>query len=222
MLASCRFYTEVNWGPFLQVHLTLSAPAPSCVLLTPRPETPKLHPNLRMLAAVRKIIDRGTYKPRWPDSLQQAHRLPFVLIIGRNFESIISRSLVVGTSLPVQCLASKYTREMSTEGVFLDVIGLSYHCGPIEGTTTEDYAYHYHEGHVVTFSIGTLRLGESIGKPLLTVCDLLPVNTPISDPTLINRARLLYSLTQAQGFEEPITIDTHVGSWTLLYLEKYY
>lgn len=62
---------------------------------------------------------------------------------------------------------------MSTEGVFLDVIGLSYHCGTIEGTTTEDYAYNYHEGHVVTFSIGTLRLGESIGKPLLTVRDIL-------------------------------------------------
>ena len=98
------------------------------------------------------------------------------------------------------------------QGVFLDVIGLSYHCGTIEGTTTGDYAYYYDEGAVVTFSIGTLILGKSIGKPLLTVSDLLRVNTPLSDPTLVNRARLLYSLTRAQGFEEPIIIDTDVGS----------
>jgi hypothetical protein len=55
-------------------------------------------------------------------------------------------------------------------------------------------------------------IGESIGKPLLTISDLVPLNTPTSHPKLINRARLLYSLTPAQGFEAPVTIDTNVGS----------
>jgi hypothetical protein len=106
---------------------------------------------------------------------------------------------------------------MSKQGVFLDVVGLSYRCSTIEDATDVDYAYHYEPGTVVIFSIGTLVIGESIGKPLLTISDLVPVNTPTSDPKLINRARLLYSLTPAQGFEIPVTIDTNVSSlWTVI------
>jgi hypothetical protein len=101
---------------------------------------------------------------------------------------------------------------MSTQGTFLDIVGLSYRSGTTQGTTTSGYAYRYEVGHVVTFSIGALVLGESIGKPLMTISDLLPENTPISDPRLINRARLLYSLSPAQGFEEPIIIDKKAGS----------
>lgn len=101
---------------------------------------------------------------------------------------------------------------MNAQGIFLDVVGLSYRSGTTHGTTTSDYAYRYEIGHVVTFSIGALVLGEVIGKPLVTISDLLEENTPISDPRLINRARLLYNLSPAQGFEEPIIIDTKVGS----------
>ncbi|PMD30642.1 alpha/beta-hydrolase [Hyaloscypha variabilis F] len=99
---------------------------------------------------------------------------------------------------------------MSTQGIFLDVVGLSYRCGTTQGTITSDYAYRYEIGHAVTFSIGALVLGGSISKPLMTISDLLPENTPISDPRLTNRARLLYSLSPAQGFEEPIIINTKV------------
>jgi hypothetical protein len=100
---------------------------------------------------------------------------------------------------------------MSAEGIFLDVVGLSYHCGSVEGTTTEDFKYRYEPGAIVTFSIGSLMIGQSIGKPLLTISDLMTVDTPTFDPRLVNRARLLYSLTTAQGFEMPIVIDTKVS-----------
>ena len=106
---------------------------------------------------------------------------------------------------------------MSKQGVFIDVVGLSYRCGTIEDATDVDYALHYEPGALVTFSLGTLVVGESIGKPLLTISDLVPANTPSSHPKLINRARLLYSLTPAQGFETPVTIDTNVSSlWTII------
>jgi hypothetical protein len=100
---------------------------------------------------------------------------------------------------------------MSKRGVFLDVVGLSYRCGAFEGTTDANYAYYYEPDTAVIFSIGSLVIGESIGKSLLTVSDLVPVNTPTFHPELINRARLLYSLTPALGFEIPVTIDTNVG-----------
>lgn len=101
---------------------------------------------------------------------------------------------------------------MGSQGIFLDVIGLSYHCGAFSGTTAADYAYSYEPDAVVTFSVGLLVVGKSIGKPSMTVSDLVPLNTSISDPRLINRARLLYSLSPGQGFELPITIDANVGA----------
>lgn len=100
---------------------------------------------------------------------------------------------------------------MTAEGVFIDVIGLSYRCGAVEGTVTEDFKYRYEPGAVVTFSIGELVIGHSVGKPLLTVSDLVAVSTPTFDPKLVNRARLLYSLSPAQGFEKPIIIDSTVS-----------
>lgn len=102
--------------------------------------------------------------------------------------------------------------KMSAQGIFLDVFGLSYRSGALSGTISSDYQFSYEPGYTVTFSIGGLVLGQSIGKPLITVSDLLPGSTSISDPRLINRARLLYSLTPAQGFEQPIVIDERVSS----------
>lgn len=99
---------------------------------------------------------------------------------------------------------------MSVGGIFPDVVGLSYRCGSNEGITTDSFTYQYEPGTNVTFSIGDLVLGESRGKPHTTVSDLVPVDTATFDPKVINRARLLFSLSAGQGFEAPITIDNHV------------
>lgn len=99
---------------------------------------------------------------------------------------------------------------MSVEGIFPDVVGLSYRCGSNEGITTDSFTYQYEPGGEVAFSIGDLVLGESRGKPLITVSDLVPVDTAAFDPKVINRARFLFSLSAGQGFEAPVTIDNHV------------
>jgi len=101
---------------------------------------------------------------------------------------------------------------MAAHGTFLDVVGLTYRCGSVEGTTTDDSKFNYEPSKLVTFSIGNLVLGESIGKSLMTVSSLLPEGTPITNAKLLNRARLLYSLTPGQGFEQPIVIDEKVCS----------
>lgn len=98
-----------------------------------------------------------------------------------------------------------------SEGILVDVIGLTYHCGSVEGFVSHESKYSYEHGTPVTFSIGGLIIGECMGKPLLTISDLLPIETPSFDPKLINRARLLYSLTPAQGFEMPIIVDQKVS-----------
>ncbi|KAJ6103805.1 Alpha/Beta hydrolase protein [Penicillium sp. IBT 16267x] len=99
---------------------------------------------------------------------------------------------------------------MSAQGIFSDVIGLSYSCGSSIGTTTADCGFSYDEGVVITFSIGELVIGQSVGKSLLTIPDLVPKETSLFDPKLINRARLLYSLAPGLGFEAPVTIDSKV------------
>ena len=100
---------------------------------------------------------------------------------------------------------------MSAKGTFPDIVGLSYRCGSIEGNTAADCTYYYEPGATIAFSIGGLVLGETIGKEIITISDLLPSSTETFDFKLVNRARLLYSLTSAQGFETPITITENVG-----------
>lgn len=99
---------------------------------------------------------------------------------------------------------------MSSKGVFLDVVGLSYRCGGLEGSTTADYEFSYEPGTVVSFFIGPLVLEETVGKAVVTVSDLVFGEPSISDPSLLIRARLLYSLTPGLGFERPIIIDAKV------------
>ncbi|KAF2179546.1 hypothetical protein K469DRAFT_730570 [Zopfia rhizophila CBS 207.26] len=83
-----------------------------------------------------------------------------------------------------------FRRLLSLIGHFLDVNGLSYSCGTIESTLKTHSAYSYEPGATVSFRVGTLVVGESIGKPLMTTSDLL---------------------SPGQGFELPITIDANVG-----------
>ncbi|KAH8590056.1 hypothetical protein B0O99DRAFT_655114 [Bisporella sp. PMI_857] len=85
--------------------------------------------------------------------------------------------------------------------------GLPYRCGSTESTTTPAFVYTYEPGSMVTFLVGCPEIGQSVGKPMLTISDLVPIDTSEFDPKLINRARLLYSLTPAQGFWKPIVID---------------
>lgn len=99
---------------------------------------------------------------------------------------------------------------MTTTGIFVDVVGLSYGCGNTKGTTSKDFIYKYDPGVKVTFSIGDLVLGHCEGRPTTTVSNLVPDSVSIYDPRTVNRARLLFSLSAGQGFETPIHIDHHV------------
>ncbi|CEL00968.1 hypothetical protein ASPCAL00560 [Aspergillus calidoustus] len=96
---------------------------------------------------------------------------------------------------------------MSVEGIFPDVVGLSYRSGAETGVTTNEFKFRFEPGITVTFSIGDLVLGECHGKALVSIFDLVPPGTPALDPKVVNRARLLFSLSLGQGFEKPIIID---------------
>lgn len=99
---------------------------------------------------------------------------------------------------------------MTLTGVFVDVVGLSYKTGAVIGKTSVHSEFSYNPGEEVTFSIGNVVLGSCVGKSSVTVSDLVSVDTPTFDPRLVNRARLLFSLTPGQGFEQSIKIDQKV------------
>jgi hypothetical protein len=100
---------------------------------------------------------------------------------------------------------------MANTGVFVDVVGLSYSSENIKGTTSDEFEYTYIPGAQVTFSIGELVLGHCEGRPVTTISDLIPNGVSTFHPRLVNRARLLFSLSVGEGFETPIRIDHHVS-----------
>jgi hypothetical protein len=91
-------------------------------------------------------------------------------------------------------------------GIFLDVVGLAYKYRNVTGTTSSTGEYSYEPGKLVTFAIGNLELGTCLGRNTTTISDLVSSDTATFDSSLVNRARLLFSLTPGQGFEQSITI----------------
>lgn len=96
-----------------------------------------------------------------------------------------------------------------SNGKFVDVEGLSYVSGRLSGKTGVDGRFGFFEEENVVFSIGNLELGRAKGKPFMSIVDIV-ANPSLTNPNLINRARLLFSLTQGLGFEQGIKIDDKV------------
>lgn len=84
-------------------------------------------------------------------------------------------------------------------GRFVDVANLDYRSATLAGRTNTRGEFEYHEGEHITFSIGDFTLGVVAPKPILTILDCLERN---EDNKLLNRTRLLFSLTNGQGFED--------------------
>lgn len=99
---------------------------------------------------------------------------------------------------------------MANTGIFIDIAGLTYQSGSTTSVTSAEFHYSYEPGAEIVFSIGSLVLGKSTGKPVATTLDLVPADTAAFHPTMVNRARLLFSLSLGQGFEKPIIIDQTV------------
>ncbi|KAH8706050.1 hypothetical protein BGW36DRAFT_354429 [Talaromyces proteolyticus] len=71
---------------------------------------------------------------------------------------------------------------MAKNGVFVDMVGLFGRSSTIEGSIGVKNAHQYEPDTTVVLSIGSLIIGESIVKPLLTISDLVPMNEPTWDP----------------------------------------
>ncbi|UCD66595.1 MAG: PKD domain-containing protein, partial [Deltaproteobacteria bacterium] len=81
-------------------------------------------------------------------------------------------------------------------GTFIDspVQGLDYLTTTQNGTTNSQGSFTYETGEEITFSIGDVVLGTTLGKSIITPLDLVPGAQDETDPTVTNILRLLQSL----------------------------
>lgn len=74
------------------------------------------------------------------------------------------------------------------------VAGLSYRTNGRAGTTDGNGTFFYQAGEMVEFHLGDLVLGQTAGKAIATIVDLVDGATDIGDRRALNIARLLQSL----------------------------
>ena len=102
---------------------------------------------------------------------------------------------------------------IGAEGVFVDspVSGLHYETGTHQGYTNVPGEFQYEEGETVRFYIGSLFVGESIGKPMISPIDLVPGAVDETHPTVTNICRLLQSLDRDLNLGNGISIEYNAG-----------
>lgn len=96
-------------------------------------------------------------------------------------------------------------------GFFKDssVSGLSYVSGGQSGITGSDGSFSYEVGNTVTFSVGGVTLGESIGGTIVTPVDLV-TNSSTNSPQVINIVRFLMMLDTDADPDNGIQISSAV------------
>ncbi|HHE0437630.1 TPA: hypothetical protein ACN35C_004482 [Vibrio parahaemolyticus] len=94
------------------------------------------------------------------------------------------------------------------EGYFRDapVIGLSYETETQSGTTGQDGSYHYIEGERVTFSVGSLTIGQATASPILTPIEITSFLSP-SALDNINIVRVLMMLDEDRNPHNGIVVS---------------
>lgn len=92
-------------------------------------------------------------------------------------------------------------------GIFSDspVAGLSYATPSASGITDADGLFNYREGETVVFSIGKLALPVVVASDMVTPLDMA-ASESVTDPSVVNIARLLQSLDEDSDPDNGITI----------------
>jgi hypothetical protein len=88
--------------------------------------------------------------------------------------------------------------------------GLDYRSNSRSGLTDAQGTFSHGVGETVTFSIGSLDLGSTPGKPIATVVDLVEGATGVNNQRVANIARLLQSLDSDCNVRNGIQITSQI------------
>lgn len=98
-------------------------------------------------------------------------------------------------------------------GTFVDspVAGLKYSGQGLEGTTNADGKFFYYANQTVTFSVGNLILGSSVGKAVVSPLDIIPDATSVTEQRVTNISRLLQTLDADGDLNNGIQITATIA-----------
>ncbi|MET0340267.1 MAG: carboxylesterase family protein [Polyangiales bacterium] len=99
------------------------------------------------------------------------------------------------------------------EGRFVGsaVAGLRYTTDTESGTTDAEGRFRYRAGEQVAFAVGTLPLGATRGRDVITPRDLIPDARDASDPAVANRLVLLQTLDDDGDLNTGIAISAETA-----------
>ena len=98
------------------------------------------------------------------------------------------------------------------EGFFMDsaVKGLHYESATQSGTTGSDGGFNYENGELVTFKMGPIVLGTSMGEEIITPIDMVPGAVDEKHPTVTNMLRFMQTLDEDNNPDNGITLPGYM------------
>lgn len=98
------------------------------------------------------------------------------------------------------------------EGVLIDspVKGLNFKTSSQAGITDDNGTFLYLDGETIEFLLGSLSLGQTVGKLQLSPIDLINSIEGDTNPAVVNICRLLQSLDSDNNLDNGIQIDPQV------------
>ena len=108
-------------------------------------------------------------------------------------------------------------------GRFCDVANLDYRtttdtgATSITGRTNAKGEFEYHAGEEVTFFIGNYFISKTTAKEVISISDCAEKGEDDVDGTFLHRARVLFSLTDGQGFENGGVVITDEVNMIILF-----
>jgi para-nitrobenzyl esterase len=135
---------------------------------------------------------------------------------------VLSLTIIILVALMMGCssLSSIVSgTPIALKGVFIDspVGGLNYTTPTQKGVTKADGIFEYQAGETVTFSIGSLVLGSTTGKPFVSPLDIVPDAKDASDQRVVNISVVLQTLDQDGNPANGILISEQVASFVTKY-----
>lgn len=99
-----------------------------------------------------------------------------------------------------------------SNGVLVDspLGGIDYTSYTYAGITGADGGFKYFKGDPITFSVGGIPLGSAVAKPVMSLIDLVPGATDVTNQTVTNMARFLQSLDNDGNLSNGIFITQAV------------
>ena len=125
--------------------------------------------------------------------------------------SCIGACIILVLSVLVGCSSSDSNQRY---GVFMDsaVEGITFKTETKSGETDSRGRFTYEQGETVTFSIGSIILGTTTGKSVITPVDLVSGALDENDPTVTNITRFLITLDEDNNRDNGITISTQLSA----------